>query len=164
MPPSGNSTKVVTVQILPTSSQSPFFLPQTKFLEKLAHLQLSSHLNSNNLLFPLQSGFRPSHSTQTLLLYCLGLWYKALDKRNFVESSFLTSPRPLTLSPTISCYPSYPVLVSLPLLSPGFNLISRIVATSLDLLTLTPLLASLPLVFLKFLCVCTWSHSLLCIH
>ena len=77
------------MQIHPTSSQSPFFLPQTKFLEKLAHLQLSSHLNSNNLLFPLQSGFRPSHSTQTLLLYCLDLWYKALDKRSFVGVVFL---------------------------------------------------------------------------
>ena len=61
----------------------------------------------------------------------------------------MTSPRPLTLSPTIFCYPSYPVLVSLLLLSPGFNHIFRIVATSLKLMTLTLLLASLPLVSLK---------------
>ena len=61
----------------------------SKLLEKFIHLQLSSHLTSNNLLFPLQSGFRPSHSTQTLLLYCLDRWYRALDKRSFVGVVFL---------------------------------------------------------------------------
>ena len=61
----------------------------------------------------------------------------------------MTLPRPLTLSPTIFCYPSYPVLVAQLLLSPGFNHIFRIVATSLKLLTLTLLLASLPLVSFK---------------
>ena len=58
-------------------------------MERHVHLQLSSHLNSNNLLFPLQSGFRPSHSTQTLLLHCLDLWYKALDSKKFVGVVFL---------------------------------------------------------------------------
>ena len=57
-------------------------------LGKHVHLQLSSHLNSHNLLFPLQSGFHPSHSTQPLLLYCLDMWYKALDKK-FVGVVFL---------------------------------------------------------------------------
>ena len=75
-----NASNFRLISILPVPS---------KVLEKLVHLQLSSHLNSNNLLFPLQSGFRPSHSTQTLLLYCLDLWYKALDKRSFVGVVFL---------------------------------------------------------------------------
>ena len=77
------------MQIHPTSGPSPFFPSQANFKKKLVHLQLSSHLNSNNLLFPLQSGFRPSHSTQTLLLYCLDRWYRALDNRSFVGVVFL---------------------------------------------------------------------------
>ena len=136
-----NPSNFRPISILPVPS---------KLLEKHVHLQLSSHLNSNNLLFSLQSGFRPSHSTQTFLLYCLDRWYRALDKRSFIGVVFLDITKAfLTLSPTIFCYPSYPVLVSLLLLSPGFNHIFRIVATSLKLLTLTLLLASLPLVSLK---------------
>ena len=51
--------------------------------------QLTSHLNSNNLIFPLQSGFCPKHSTQTLLLHCTDSWYKALDRKQFVGVVFL---------------------------------------------------------------------------
>ena len=58
-------------------------------MEKHVQLQLSSHLNSNSLLFPLQSGFRPSHSTQTLLLHCLDRWYKTLDQKKLVGVVFL---------------------------------------------------------------------------
>ena len=61
----------------------------SKLLEKHVQSQLSSHLNSNNLLFPYQSGFRPSHSTQTLLLHCLDKWYKALDNKKLVGVIFL---------------------------------------------------------------------------
>ena len=61
----------------------------SKLLEKHVQKQLSVHLNSNNLLFPYQSGFRPSHSTQTLLLHCLDKWYKALDSKKFVGVVFL---------------------------------------------------------------------------
>ena len=50
--------------------------------------QLTSHLNSNNLIFPLQSGFRHKHSTQTLL-HCTDSWYKALDRKHFVGVVFL---------------------------------------------------------------------------
>ena len=75
-----NPSNFRPISILPVPS---------KLLEKHVHLQLSSHLNSNNLLFSLQSGFRPSHSTQTLLLYCLDRWYRALDKRSFIGVVFL---------------------------------------------------------------------------
>ena len=37
---------------------------------------------------PSQSGFRPSHSTQTLLLHCLDKWYKALDTKKYVGAVF----------------------------------------------------------------------------
>ena len=74
------ATNYRPISILPVSS---------KLLEKHVHCQLSSHLNSNNLLFPLQSGFRPSHSTQTLLLHCCDRWYKALDQKKFVGVVFL---------------------------------------------------------------------------
>ena len=63
----------------------------------------------------------------------------------------MTSPRPLTLSIMNFCYPNFPTLASLLLLSPGFNHIFRIVVTSPVLLTLTLLLTTLPLVFPKAL-------------
>ena len=61
----------------------------SKLMEKRVQLQLSSRLNSNSLLFPLQSGFCPSHSTQTLLLHCLDRWYKAIDQKKLVGVVFL---------------------------------------------------------------------------
>ena len=75
-----NPSNYRPISLLPVSS---------KLLEKHVQQQLSSHLNSNNLLFPLQSGFRPSHSTKTLLLHCLDKWYKALDNKKYVGVVFL---------------------------------------------------------------------------
>ena len=67
-----------------TNYRSISILPATsKLMEKHVQLQLSSHVNFNSLLFPLQSGFCPSHSTQTLLLHCLDRWYKAFDQKKF---------------------------------------------------------------------------------
>jgi hypothetical protein len=61
----------------------------SKILEKCVQEQLSSYLHQNDLLFPYQSGFRPNHSTQTLLLHCLDDWYKALDRKQYVGVVFL---------------------------------------------------------------------------
>ena len=61
----------------------------SKLLEKCVQQQLSSHFLENDLLFPFQSGFRPTHSTQTLLLHCLDEWYKALDRKQYIGVVFL---------------------------------------------------------------------------
>ena len=61
----------------------------SKLLEKHVQKQLSSHLNQNDLLFPFQSGFRQNHSTESLLLFCLDQWYKALDNKKYVGVVFL---------------------------------------------------------------------------
>ena len=50
---------------------------------------LTDHLERNNLLHPLQSGFRCGHSTQSLLLYLTDSWYKSLDSRAMVGVVYL---------------------------------------------------------------------------
>ena len=50
---------------------------------------LKAHLEHNILLYTLQSGFRQSHSTQSLLLRLTDSWYKSLDKGDYVGVVFL---------------------------------------------------------------------------
>ena len=50
---------------------------------------LTDHLERNNLLHPLQSGFRCGHFTQSLLLYLTDSWYKSLDSRDMVGVVYL---------------------------------------------------------------------------
>ena len=73
------------VRTTPSNYRPISLLPvASKILERHVQQQLSSHLNQNDLLFPFQSGFRQNHSTQSLLLYCLDQWYKALDDKKYV--------------------------------------------------------------------------------
>ena len=41
----------------------------SKVLEKVIYIQLETYLNQNNLIYPLQSGFRQGYSTDTCLIY-----------------------------------------------------------------------------------------------
>lgn len=45
-----------------------------KVFESLVHTQLYSYLTTNSLLHPTQSGFRPSHSMQDVLLKMVDDW------------------------------------------------------------------------------------------
>ncbi|KAJ8895457.1 hypothetical protein PR048_000790 [Dryococelus australis] len=51
-----------------------------KILEKIIHTQLASHLESKNLLYIRQSGFRPIHSTHTALQEMADTAHRAMDK------------------------------------------------------------------------------------
>ena len=77
---SSNCNNYRPISLLPTTS---------KVCERLVNLQLSQHLGNNNLLHPLQSGFRPGHSTESLLLYLTDSWYKSLDKGKMIGVVFL---------------------------------------------------------------------------
>ena len=50
---------------------------------------LTNHLERNNLIHPLQSGFRRGHSTQSLLLYLTDCWYKSMDMGDMVGVVYL---------------------------------------------------------------------------
>ena len=95
----------------------------SKLLERCVNEQLTSHLHSNNLAFPLQSGFRPQHSTQTLLLHCTDSWYKVLDRKQFAGVVFLDTPKPLILLTMTFCLLNSLSLACLPLRFLGFGLI-----------------------------------------
>ena len=68
------------ISILPAAS---------KLLEKCVQGQLTTYLNTNNLLYPLQSGFRTGYSTSSALLHCTDSWYKALDNHRIIGVVFL---------------------------------------------------------------------------
>ena len=60
-----------------------------KVFESLVHQQIYSYFSSNNLLSPAQSGFRPGHSTQDLLIKVTEDWKFALDRDEIVGITFI---------------------------------------------------------------------------
>ena len=68
------------ISILPAAS---------KVMEMYVADLLKAHLQHNNLLYTLQSGFRQGHSTQSLLLRLTDSWYKSLDNGDYVGVVFL---------------------------------------------------------------------------
>ena len=81
-------TAIVTpVQKSRESSEMSNFRPISAFskiLERVIYNQLISHLLNFNLLSEFQSGFRPSHSTQDVLLHVVDCWHKAIDDGKIV--------------------------------------------------------------------------------
>src|SRR6218665_2756597 len=51
----------------------------SKIIEKIIAFQMTSYLETNNLLPGIQSGFRKGHSTETLLLRLLSDVYAVID-------------------------------------------------------------------------------------
>ena len=68
------------ISILPTISL---------ILEKHVNLHLKSFLESNNLIYNRQSGFRENHSCQTALIKLLDEWITAIDRNEIVGALLL---------------------------------------------------------------------------
>ena len=68
------------ISLLPVSS---------KLIERVVSNQLTSHLESNQLLYRHQSGFRRLHSTTTTLLHATYVWSQALDNGMCIGVLFL---------------------------------------------------------------------------
>ena len=56
----------------------------SKVLERLIHQQLYDYLQQHSILHPAQSGFRPWHTTQDLIVSMVDAWKKALDRNKIV--------------------------------------------------------------------------------
>ena len=61
----------------------------SKLLERLVARQLMNYLTSSNLLRPLQSGFRPGHSTESAVLYVLSDVLLAVDRGDLAALALL---------------------------------------------------------------------------
>ena len=79
----------------PSATLPPQFRPISvlpviaKVYESLIHKQLYSYLVNKSLLHPCQSGFRPDHGTQDVLLKTVDDWRKALDLGKCIGTVFV---------------------------------------------------------------------------
>lgn len=64
-----------------------------KILEKIIYNQLLDYLNTNNILIPNQSGFRPKHSCESSLQLTVTKWKKSIDQGEYVIAVFLDLKR-----------------------------------------------------------------------
>ena len=55
-----------------------------KVFKSLVHQQIYAYLTNSNILSPTQSGFRPNHNTQDVLLKSVDDWKMALDRKEIV--------------------------------------------------------------------------------
>ena len=60
-----------------------------KILERIVFDQLYDYLQDHSLLTPHQSGFRPGHSTQDVLIKTMDDWRKELDSDHIVSALFV---------------------------------------------------------------------------
>jgi len=75
-----------------------------KVLEKIVHRQLYTYLQMHSILHDAQSGFRPQHSTQDVLVSTIDDWRQALDKDKIVGSIMLDLSKAFdTVSHSILC-------------------------------------------------------------
>ena len=78
--------------ILPFSVHSTSFIPdplQTKITEQIVLLQLSEHLQNDNLFYPHQPAYGSGHSTETALLQITNDLLTALDDSHISILSLL---------------------------------------------------------------------------
>jgi len=59
------------------------------FSKVLERILVVNHFNSHNLFSIKQSGFRPGHSTQDVLLHVSDSWLGAIDTGQYVDAIFL---------------------------------------------------------------------------
>ena len=60
-----------------------------KILERVVYTRLLDHLNVHNILTPFQSGFRPNHSTEDVLLRTVEDWRFDVDRGKAVAAVFI---------------------------------------------------------------------------
>ena len=60
-----------------------------KVFESLIHMQVSRYLDKHDILHEAQSGFRPNHCTQDVLLKTVEDWRDCQEKNEIVGSSFI---------------------------------------------------------------------------